>query len=249
MVIRLEGVAKTYHDRAILGPVTLEIPARSTLAVVGPSGSGKSTLLRIVVGLVVPDAGRVYVAEEPLTRQTARILRRRIGYVIQDGGLFPHLTARANVTLMAEHLDWSAERTRARVQELAELTQLGDDVLARYPAQTSGGERQRVALMRALMLDPDVLLMDEPLGALDPMTRVRLQDDLRRIVQRLQKTVLLVTHDMPEAMRLGDTIALMRKGELVQRGTYQELLDAPAEPFVTEFLAAQRTSVDSGRTG
>jgi osmoprotectant transport system ATP-binding protein len=163
-----------------------------------------------------------------------------MGYVIQEGGLFPHLTAAANVTLMARHLGWPLARLQDRLQVLTTLTRFPQAALDRYPVQLSGGQRQRVSLMRALMLDPDVLLLDEPLGALDPMIRVSLQTDLKRIFQQLDKTVVLVTHDLGEAAYLGDYVVLMRAGEIVQQGSLAELLESPAEAFVTDFINAQR---------
>ena len=163
-----------------------------------------------------------------------------MGYVVQDGGLFPHLTAHGNVTLMAHYLGWNARRIETRLAELTELTRFPDDGLTRYPTQLSGGQRQRVSLMRALMLEPDVLLLDEPLGALDPIIRSELQTDLRRIFQALAKTVLLVTHDLSEAGFFGDLIVLLRDGKIVQQGRLADLLGTPADPFVTRFINAQR---------
>jgi osmoprotectant transport system ATP-binding protein len=239
-VITLEGVSKFYDGKAALAKTSLAVKPHQCLALVGPSGCGKSTLLRLVVGLIQPDGGRVLVGETPVTTETSRTLRHRMGYVIQDGGLFPHLTAAENVTLLARHLGWPEQKRQQRLAELAELTRLPTDLLERYPVQLSGGQRQRVGLMRALMLDPEVLLMDEPLGALDPIIRAQLQVDLKAIFQRLRKTVLLVTHDMSEAAYLGDEVVLMREGSIVQRGTPRELVERPADPFVTEFLRAQR---------
>ena len=239
-MIELDQVGKRYDGRAALQPTTLRVPAERCLALIGPSGCGKSTLLRIDVGLIRPDSGTVRVAGTEMKPETARSLWLRIGYVIQDGGLFPHLTAAGNCTLMARQLGWEAERVRKRLTELAELTHLSPDLLDRYPAQLSGGQRQRVGLVRALMLDPEVLLMDEPLGALDPIIRSQLQGDLKQIFQRLRKTVLLVTHDMSEAAFLGDEIALMRDGKVLQHGSAAELVQHPADPFVAEFLQAQR---------
>jgi osmoprotectant transport system ATP-binding protein len=164
----------------------------------------------------------------------------RIGYVIQEGGLFPHLTAAANVTLAAEDRGWSRERRESRLSELIELTQLPRELLSRYPAELSGGQRQRVALMRALMLDPELILLDEPLAALDPMIRSDLRRDLRAVFERLHKTVLFVTHDIGEAAEIGDGIALMRAGRVVQRGSFRDLIERPSDPFVTAFLTAQR---------
>jgi osmoprotectant transport system ATP-binding protein len=168
-------------------------------------------------------------------------LRRRLGFVVQGGGLFPHLTAAGNAALMARYTRWEEPRIRARLDELAQLVRLPLELLSRFPAQLSGGQAQRVSLMRALMLDPDVLLLDEPLGALDPITRYELQDDLHAIFARLRKTVVLVTHDLAEAAFFGDRIALMREGRIVQLGTLRELSQAPADPFVTRFLQAQRS--------
>ena len=238
--LSLRDLSKSYDGHAAIQGVTLAVAPQSTLALVGPSGSGKSTVLRIVAGLLAPDRGEVLVGGTAMNEATKRGLRLRMGYVIQEGGLFPHLTAFENVALMGRELGWKDERVRGRVGELAALVGLPMEWLARYPAQLSGGQRQRVGLMRALLLDPEILLLDEPLGALDPLIRARLQEDLREIVRRLQKTVLLVTHDMAEAGFLGDEIALLRDGHVVQRGTARDLLERPADPFVTEFIRAQR---------
>jgi osmoprotectant transport system ATP-binding protein len=239
-MIELEGVEKRYGGKVVLAPTTLNVPARTCLGLLGPSGCGKSTLLRMVLGLIAPDAGRVLVDGEPVTAASAPALRRRIGYVIQDGGLFPHLTAAGNVALMARELGWSERRIRARLDDLLGLTRLDPALLSRYPGELSGGQRQRVGLMRALMLDPVLLLLDEPLGALDPLVRRLLQDDLKRIFAELSRTVLLVTHDMAEAAYLGDEVALMRAGHILQRGPMEALVERPADPFVAEFLRAQR---------
>src|SRR5437773_9819417 len=168
------------------------------------------------------------------------MLRRRIGYVIQEGGLFPHLTARANIRLMARHLGKSDEEMHARLLELCELTRFPENLLARYPLELSGGQRQRVSLMRALMLSPELLLLDEPLGALDPLVRASLQRDLKEIFARLKQTALLVTHDLAEAAYLGDEIVLINEGRIVQQGSIVDLRERPANSFVTEFINAQR---------
>ena len=240
-MIRLTAVSKSYQGRRVLEPTTLLVPPGTRHVLIGPSGCGKSTLLRLMMGLIPADAGEIRIADQELTSTSARSFRHRIGYVIQDGGLFPHLTAADNVALLARHLGWDQKRADIRLRELAELVHFPDDGLARFPLQLSGGQRQRVGLMRALMLDPPVLLMDEPLGALDPLVRARLQRDLREIFERLQKTVVVVTHDMGEAAYLGDVISVLREGRIVQTGTLRELLDRPAEPYVTEFISAQRT--------
>jgi len=239
-MIALESVEKRYAGKVILCPTTLEVPARTCVSLLGPSGCGKSTILRLILGLIAPDAGRVLVDGQPVTAASAPALRRRIGYVIQDGGLFPHLTAAGNVALMARELDWDEPRIRARTEELCALVRLDLAILARYPGELSGGQRQRVGLMRALMLDPVLLLLDEPMGALDPLVRRQLQDDLKRIFTDRARTVVLVTHDMAEAATLGDEVVLMRDGRILQRGPMAELMDAPSDPFVDEFLRAQR---------
>ncbi len=239
-MFELAGVTKRYGDTQAVGPVDLVVPSRRTLVLIGPSGSGKSTLVKLMMGLIEPDAGRVRFEGRDLGAAQARALRRRMGYVVQGGGLFPHLTAEGNVSLLARHLGWDGGRIRSRVEELAALTRFPGDGLARFPVQLSGGQAQRVSLMRALMLDPDVLLLDEPLGALDPMTRFDLQADLKAVFERLGKTVVLVTHDLGEAAHFGDRIVLLRGGQLVQEGTLDDLVRVPADPFVTRFVRAQR---------
>jgi len=218
------------------------IAQSQTVVLIGPSGCGKSTLLRLMVGLITPDAGRVMFEQQPLTPENIRFQRHRMGYVIQDGGLFPHLTARQNITLLARHLGWGESRIKERIETLAELTSFPFAALNRYPLEMSGGQRQRVSLMRSLMLDPDVLLLDEPLGALDPMIRSQLQDDLREIFRSLGKTVVLVTHDLAEAAYLADTIVLLHEGRLVQQGDLPSIIHAPANDFVTKFINAQRSA-------
>ena len=242
-MISLQGVTRSYEGRRVLGPLTLDVPARRTLALVGPSGCGKSTLLRLVVGLLAPDQGAIEVDGTRVTPETRDRLRLGMGYVIQEGALFPHLTAAGNVALLARDQRWSESAIAQRIDELARLAHFPQDLLARYPEQLSGGQKQRVALMRALVLDPSVLLFDEPLGALDPMIRAKLQDELAQLFKTLEKTVLFVTHDLAEAAFLADEVVLMREGRVVQRGTAMDLVERPAEPFVTEFVRAQRTGV------
>lgn len=239
--ITLKGVSKSYDGKIAVHATDLDVPLQRCVVLIGPSGCGKSTLLRLIVGLIEPDTGQIEIGGRMMGEASRRELRLRMGYVIQEGGLFPHLTARENVVIVAQDLRWDASRIDSRVIELAELTGISADLLDRYPAQLSGGQRQRVGLMRALMLDPEVLLMDEPLGALDPMIRARLQEDLRKLFARLDKTVVLVTHDMGEAAYLGDTIVLMRDGRVLQTGTASDLTERPADPFVSEFVRAQRT--------
>ena len=239
-MFRLAAVTKTFVGRPALGPLTLDLRAGQTTALIGPSGCGKSTLLRLLIGLITPDAGSVYFDGTDVTAANVRAVRRRVGYVIQDGGLFPQLTARGNVALVARYLGWDATRVAARLDELAALTRFPADGLDRYPHQLSGGQRQRVGLMRALMLDPAALLLDEPLGALDPIVRADLQTDLRDIFRELKKTVVMVTHDLGEATFFGDRIVLLRDGLVVQDGIAGDLWHRPADPFVTRFVQAQR---------
>ena len=239
-MIELLGASKRFGALEAVRAVDLRIAPGRTTVLIGPSGCGKSTLLRLMLGLLRPDAGEVRFEGEALTTANATTLRRKMGYVIQDGGLFPHKTARANVVLMARYLGMPRARIEARLSELADMSKFPPEGLDRYPVQLSGGQRQRVSLMRALMLDPELLLLDEPLGALDPMIRAGLQDDLREIFRSVGKTVVMVTHDMAEAAFFGDVIVLMRDGEVVQQGSLSELLDSPAVAFVTDFINAQR---------
>ena len=239
-MLTLHGVAKRYGDRMALHPTSLETPPGRTTVLIGPSGCGKTTLLRVMAGLVTPDAGEVRLDGVRVTRANVLAVRRRLGYVIQEGGLFPHLTAAGNAALLARHLGWGRERIEARLAELARLTHLDDDDLGRYPGELSGGQRQRVALMRALMVDPEVLLLDEPLGALDPLIRFDLQSELRGIFAALGKTVVLVTHDLAEAAFFGHRLHLMRDGRILQSGTLGALAAHPADPFVARFLQSRR---------
>src|SRR5262245_32841886 len=238
-MIRLESVNKSYGGSIVIDSVSVTIVGGKTTILIGPSGAGKSTLLGLINGIESPDEGTVTIDSNPLTPRSALLLRRKMGYVIQDGGLFPHLTARRNIDLMAKEAGWPLDRRRARVEELCALTRFPADALERFPAELSGGQRQRVSLMRALMLDPDILLMDEPLGALDPMIRAELQDDLKGIFLSLKKTVVIVTHDLSEAAFFGDTIILMHKGRIVQQGQFRDLIDRPADSFVGQFVHAQ----------
>jgi len=239
-VITLLGVCKHYAAKPVLGPLDLDVPTGQSTVVIGPSGCGKSTLLRLIVGLSQADQGRIEISGTVLSQINIRSLRLQMGYVIQEGGLFPHLTARNNITLMADYLKRPAgARLNERIRELCSLTQFPEDALTRYPAELSGGQRQRVSLMRALLLDPDLLLLDEPLGALDPLIRADLQQDLKAIFQALGKTVVLVTHDLNEAAYFADEIVLMNHGKVVQRASPRRLFSAPADDFVRRFINAQ----------
>jgi osmoprotectant transport system ATP-binding protein len=239
-LLRLTDVGKRYAGSAGLQPTNLSIERGKNTVLIGPSGCGKSTLLRLIIRLIQPDSGFIQFEGEAITAENIDTLRRRIGYVIQEGGLFPHLTARANVVLMARHVGKSQEEMHTRLLEMCELTRFSNNLLPRYPGELSGGQRQRVSLMRALMLSPELLLLDEPLGALDPLVRASLQKDLKEIFTRLQQTVLFVTHDLAEAIYFGDQIVLMNEGRIVQKGSVTELREKPADPFVSEFINAQR---------
>ena len=240
-MIRLESVSKTYGGHVALAPTSLDFATQRTSVLIGPSGCGKSTLLRLIVGLVRADSGRVWIGAEELRNENVGRLRHGIGYVIQDGGLFPHLTAGRNVALLPHYLGRASTWIKDRTRLLAELVKIPLELLERFPGELSGGQRQRVSLMRALMLDPPVLLLDEPLGALDPITRYELQEELKRLFAELAKTVVLVTHDMNEAAHFGDRIVLLRSGRIVQAGTFNEFQNEPAEDYVRDFIRAQRT--------
>ena len=242
-MIVLSHVSKRFGGKTALAPTDLTIEGERCLALVGPSGSGKSTILRLVLGLVAPDEGTVSIGGDLLDARTAPDLRLRMGYVIQDGGLFPHLDAEDNAAIVARQNGYTDERVQKRLATLIDLVGLSPEHLRRYPVELSGGERQRVGLMRALMLDPPILLFDEPLAALDPIIRLRLQEDLRRIFRDLKKTVLFVTHDLTEAAFVADEIALLHDGVLVQKGSIDELVQRPKDPFVTEFFQAQRVQI------
>ena len=239
-LVNLLDVSKRYANATALHSTNLSVERGRTTVLIGPSGCGKSTLLRLIIRLIEPDSGAIEFNGERVTSDIIGNLRRRIGYVIQEGGLFPHLTARANVLLMARHIAKSEDEMQNRLVELCELTRFSVNLLSRYPAELSGGQRQRVGLMRSLMLSPELLLLDEPLGALDPLVRASLQKDLKEIFARLQQTVLFVTHDLAEAIYFGDEIVLMNDGRVVQKGSVVDLRERPADPFVSEFINAQR---------
>src|SRR5438270_1981013 len=242
-LVQLVGISKTFGDAAAVHATDLSVERGKTTVLIGPSGCGKSTLLRLIIGLIQPDSGQIQFDGTQLRSDNIDIVRRRVGYVIQEGGLFPHLTARGNILLMARHPGRDENRTRARLGELCALTRFPESLLDRYPLELSGGQRQRVSLMRALMLSPELLLLDEPLGALDPLVRAALQKDLKEIFARLKQTALLVTHDLAEAAKLGSRIVLMQSGGIIQSGTFDELRDYPATPFASELFNAQLSGI------
>ncbi len=244
-MIRFHKAGKSFGNAVALRPTDLKIAANKTTVLLGLSGSGKSTILRLLSGLLEPTTGWIEIDGEKLTRDNLLELRRRMGYVIQSGDLFPHLTARRNILLVAQELQLGTHEMTARVEELCALTRLPGTLLDRYPVELSGGEQRRVSLIRALMLKPDVLLLDEPMGALDPMVRAGLLADLRLLFKRLNTTVILVTHDLAEAARLGDWVVLLNAGRIVQQGAFAEFSQRPAEPFVSEFFHAQMEEFQS----
>ena len=244
MSIILNNISKSFDSTSALKNISLEIEKGKTTVLIGPSGCGKSTLIRIVTGLIKPDEGEVLFENEILALKNIREIRLQIGYVIQEGGLFPHLTAEGNISLLAAHLGWQRQKIKERINELTRLTKFPADGLNQFPAELSGGQRQRVSLMRALMLNPESLLFDEPLGALDPLIRYDLQTDLKEIFQKLNKTVLFITHDLNEAVFFADKIILMKDGQIVQQGKFETMLNNPAQPFVTTFIKAQRSSIN-----
>jgi osmoprotectant transport system ATP-binding protein len=237
--VELQDVRKSYPSGTALDGVSFAVPEGRVLVLLGTSGSGKTTALKTINALVRPDSGRVVVLGRDVREWDPIELRRRAGWVIQEVGLLPHLTIGENVSLVPRLIGWSESRRRDRARELLALCRLDP---ARFepllPRELSGGERQRAGLARALAADPPVLLMDEPFGALDPLTRRALQDEFRELQGRLGKSVVLVTHDVPEALRLGDEVAVMDKGRILQRAAPQALRDAPLAGFVRDFLAA-----------
>jgi len=233
-MIEIDSVSKRYGAMTVVDNVSMRIERGTVTVIVGTSGSGKSTLLRMINRLVEPSEGRVRIHGRDTTEEPAHLLRRRIGYAIQGHGLFPHRTVAENIGTVPKLLGWEAARVRARVEELLGLFQLDPAVFAeKYPHQLSGGQQQRVGVARALAAGPDVLLMDEPFGALDPIIRGKAQDDLLGIQRRFGTTVVLVTHDMDEAFRLGDRVAVMNAGRLLQYDRPAALLTRPADPFVS----------------
>lgn len=244
-MLQLQNIYKSFEGKPVLTDVSLRIDDGATHALIGSSGSGKTTLLRITLGLIPFDRGWVKINDQPLLSFTPREWAARIGYVPQDGGLFPHLSGQDNVALIAKLRGWSKDKIEARIEELRHLVDLDANILKRFPHELSGGQQQRAAIMRAAMMDPSVMLLDEPMAALDPLIRRALQSELKDIFARLGKTVLLVTHDLGEAAFLAQQMTLLHEGKVVQSGSYGDLLRRPADAFVTSFINAQRTLPDA----
>lgn len=242
-LVHFRAVSKVFGNDVAVSDINLEIPRGQITALIGPSGCGKSTILRLIVGLLTADTGEIQFDGDPIAPGTIMKIRRRLGYVIQDGGLFPHLTARRNLALQSNLFGKNRDEIEKRIAELCALTKFPNNGLGRYPLELSGGQRQRVSLMRALMLSPELLLLDEPFAALDPLVRVNLQRDLKEICAQLQQTVLVVTHDLPEAAFLANDIVLVNEGRIVQRGSIADLRAKPANEFAREFISAQRSLI------
>ncbi|KAA0018158.1 ABC transporter ATP-binding protein [Salinicola corii] len=242
-MIKLEHITKVYpgSDQYAVENLDLEIESGSTVTMIGPSGCGKTTTMRMINRLETPSRGRVLVDGHDIAHVDPKALRRTIGYVIQQVGLFPHMSIERNIATVPRLLGWERAETERRIDELLDLVGLDPDVMRkRLPHELSGGQRQRVGFARALAADPDIMLMDEPFGAIDPITRVRLQDEFRQILRKVSKTVVIVTHDLDEAIKMGDRIAIMRDGRLLQYDTPEAILANPANDFVESFLGQDR---------
>lgn len=244
-MILFHQAGKSFENSVALQPNDLKITRNKTTVLIGLSGSGKSTILRLISGLIQPTTGWIEVNGKKLTRDALFEIRRRMGYVIQSGDLFPHLTARQNISLVAQELRLGTDEIISRMEQLCDLTRFPRGLLDRYPVELSGGEQRRASLTRALMLKPGILLLDEPLGALDPLVRACLLTDLKALFERTKTTVVMVTHNLVEAARLGDWIVLLNAGRIVQQGSFAELSMSPSEPFVREFFRAQMDGVMS----
>jgi osmoprotectant transport system ATP-binding protein len=242
--VEFRSVGKAYNGRAVLSDVSFTVMRGETLVLLGSSGCGKTTTLKMINRLVEPDSGEIRVEGREVHAWHPIELRRRTGYVIQEVGLLPHLDVEENVGLVARLEGWDGPRRRARAHELLHLVGLPPEEFSRKrPSELSGGQRQRVGVARALAVDPPLLLMDEPFGALDPLTRRKLQAEFLALEKALAKTVVLVTHDVPEAFRLGDRIAVMDSGRMRQMGTPREILTSPADDFVAEFVRAETLEI------
>jgi osmoprotectant transport system ATP-binding protein len=243
-MIEFRGVSKTYpgSDRPVVNDLSFEIPEGEVCVLVGPSGCGKTTSMRMVNRLIEPTEGEILINGEPNTSMSGTQLRRKIGYVIQQIGLFPHRTIATNIATVPSLLGWDKGRIRSRVDELLELVGLDPNVYRdRYPAELSGGQQQRVGVARAMAADPPIMLMDEPFGAVDPIARERLQDEFLRIQQEIKKTIVFVTHDIDEAIKMGDKIAILKQGGvLAQYDTPANILSSPNSEFVASFVGNDR---------
>jgi len=241
-MILLDGLSKSFNDGTLaVDNVSLEIPSDQLTVLIGPSGCGKTTTLKMINRIVSPTAGKIYIDGVDTSTMEPKKLRRQIGYVIQNIGLFPHMTVRENISTVPKLLKWNKNKTRERVERLMHLVGLDPSLYAeKLPRELSGGQAQRIGVARALAADPPIVLMDEPFGAVDPLTRVRLQDEFVRIQRELKKTIVFVTHDIEEAIRLSDRIAVMAEGRVIQYDSAEEILASPANKFVHDFMGSDR---------
>ncbi len=237
--IALDKISKFYGDAKAVQDVDLSFTELVTTAIVGPSGSGKSTLLQLINGLVRPSQGHVSVFGKPIDYQHLPELRLRIGYAVQGTGLFPHLTVEANITLLAQLAKWDSERIEARTEQLMTLVNLPLSYAQRYPHELSGGEQQRVGLCRAMILNPQIFLLDEPFGALDPITRNEIHREFLHLQRSEARTIVLVTHDLREALKLAQRLVVLDRGRVVQHGTGVEILENPVNEFIRSFFQSQ----------
>ncbi|PTM56540.1 betaine/proline/choline family ABC transporter ATP-binding protein [Desmospora activa] len=244
-MIQFNNIEKTYNDGTVaIQDLTLEVREGELLTLIGPSGCGKTTTMRMINRLIEPTAGTITIRGEDISRLDAVELRRSIGYVIQQIGLFPHMTVEQNISLVPRLKGWKSQQYQQRVDELLQLVGLDPATFKkRYPAELSGGQQQRVGVIRALAAEPDIILMDEPFSALDPISREQLQDDIVRLQEEIQKTIVFVTHDMDEAIKISQRIAIMREGKLVQVDTPKQILHHPADDFVRDFIGENRLDV------
>ncbi len=243
-MIKVEHLSKHYGQAKAVNDISFEVVDGDNLVLLGTSGCGKTTTLKMLNRLIEPTSGQIWINGQDITSQSPELLRRGIGYVLQNTGLFPHYTIVENIAVVPSLLKWDKQRIKNRTQELIQKLHLPDDVLQKYPHELSGGQQQRIGLARALIADAPVLLMDEPFGALDNITRAKIQDDFKTLDELQRKTIVMVTHDVQEAFELGDQIAIMDQGRIVQQGTPAELLFKPASRFVSDFLQSQRLQLE-----
>ncbi|MCK8101235.1 choline ABC transporter ATP-binding protein OpuBA [Bacillus sp. 2CMS4F] len=240
-MLTLKNVSKTYKGgKKAVNSVNLEIEKGEFICFIGPSGCGKTTTMKMINRLIEPSAGQIFIDGENIMEQDPVELRRKIGYVIQQIGLFPHMTIQQNISLVPKLLKWPEQQRKERARELLKLVDMGPGYLDRYPHELSGGQQQRIGVLRALAAEPPLILMDEPFGALDPITRDSLQEEFKKLQKTLHKTIVFVTHDMDEAIKLADRIVILKGGEIVQIGTPDDILRNPANEFVEEFIGKER---------
>jgi osmoprotectant transport system ATP-binding protein len=240
-LVRFENVKKAYNDVTVIEDLNLHIKEGQLVVLIGPSGCGKTTTLKMINRIIEPTSGSIYIDGEDITKVNPVMLRRKIGYVIQQIGLFPNMTIAQNVEIVPKLLGWPADKRRKRTEELLHMVDMSPEQYAdRYPSELSGGQQQRIGVLRALAAEPPLVLMDEPFGALDPITRESLQDEVKRLQKKLKKTIVFVTHDMDEALKIADVIVLMKDGKIVQAASPEELLSNPANDFVAQFIGKHR---------